>query len=199
MALSGGRAVDLGTMSESVEVGDHIAYIWETPEEFADAVGFLRRGLRDGDHCVIFGHDEANAEVARVLAESGFDLPFLQKTGRMTVLGGRKHADVMLEEIRAAFQRATDGGAPLIRLLGNIGWSRPGWPADRDILAFEARVTGAAKLFPSVVMCMYDSKSLSGNVMLHGCFETHPVVITGNVLRKNPYYVEIDEYLARRQ
>ena len=189
--------IQLGTKDESVDVGDHIAYIWETPSEFVDAVGFLQRGIRDGDHCVIFGHDEANAEVVRVLAQMGFDTGHLEQSGRLTVLGGRAHGDMMLEEIGGAFQKATDGGAKLIRLLGNIGWSRPGWPEDNDILAFEAKVTGAARLFPSVVMCMYDAKSLSGNVMLHGCFETHPLIITGNVLRQNPYYVEIEEYLKR--
>jgi hypothetical protein len=189
--------IQLGTKDESVDVGDHIAYIWETPSEFVDAVGFLQRGIRDGDHCVIFGHDEANAEVLRVLTQMGFDTGHLEQSGRLTVLGGRSHGDMMLEEIGGAFQKAADGGATLIRLLGNIGWSRPGWPEDNDILAFEAKVTGAARLFPSVVMCMYDAKSLSGNVMLHGCFETHPLIITGNVLRKNPYYVEIEEYLKR--
>jgi len=189
--------IQLGTKDESVDVGDHIAYIWETPSEFVDAVGFLQRGIRDGDHCVIFGHDEANAEVVRVLTRMGFDTGHLEQSGRLTVLGGRADGDMMLEEIGGAFQKATDGGARLIRLLGNIGWSRPGWPEDNDILAFEAKVTGAARLFPSVVMCMYDAKSLSGNVMLHGCFETHPLIITGNVLRKNPYYVAIEEYLER--
>lgn len=189
--------IQLGTKDESVDVGDHIAYIWETPSEFNDAVGFLQRGIRDGDHCVIFGHDEANAEVARVLGQMGFDTGHLEESGRLTILGGRAHGDMMLEEIGAAFQRATERGATLIRLLGNIGWSRPGWPEDNEILAFEAKVTGAAKLFPCVVMCMYDAKSLSGSVMLHGCFETHPMIIAGNVLRKNPYYVEIEEYLKR--
>lgn len=187
--------VNLGTKNETVDVGDHIAYVWETPAEFAEAVGFLQRGIRDGDHCVIFGHDDANAEVVRILKGMGIDTGHLERSGRLAILGGKAQGDMMLEEIGAAFQRATDGGAPLIRLLGNIGWSRPGWPEDKDILAFEAKVTGAAKLFPSVVMCMYDSKSLSGSVMLHGCFETHPLVITGNVLRKNPYYIQIEEYL----
>lgn len=189
--------INLGTRDETVEVGDHVAYVWESPEDFAGAVGFLQRGIRDGDHCVVFGHDEANDEVLRILGEMGFDPGHLIAAGRLTVLGGRAHGDLMLEEIGGAFQRATDKGARLIRLLGNIGWSRPGWPEDNDILAFEARVTGAAKLFPSVVMCMYDAKSLSARVMLHGCFETHPLVITGNVLRQNPYYVQIDEYLKR--
>ncbi len=189
--------IALGAKDETVDVGDHIAYVWETADEFVEAVGFLQRGIRDGDHCVVFGHDDANKEVLRILVQMGFNPGHLEQSGRLTILGGKANGDMMLGEIGAAFQRATESGAQLIRLLGNIGWSRPGWPEDNDILAFEAKVTGAAKLFPSVVMCMYDAKSLSGNIMLHGCFETHPLIITGNVLRKNPYYVQIEEYLRR--
>jgi hypothetical protein len=43
---------------------------------------------------------------------------------------------------------------------------------------------------------MYDVASLSGGVMMHGAFETHPLTISRNVLRENPYYVKVDEFLA---
>jgi hypothetical protein len=58
-------------------------------------------------------------------------------------------------------------------------------------------VTGAAKQFPCVVMCMYDVASLSGNIMVHGAYETHPLTFCGNVLRENPFYVGVDEFLER--
>ena len=57
------RTVRLGLHDEHAKVGDHIAYFWETPGEFAAAVTFLEVGLDLGDCCVIFGHDEANAKV----------------------------------------------------------------------------------------------------------------------------------------
>ena len=103
----------------------------------------------------------------------------------------------MLGGIGAKFQKAVESGSRCIRLLGNIGWSKPGWPDDLDILAFEAKVTGAAKQFPCVVMCMYDVAHLSGTVMVHGAYETHPLTFCGNVLRENPHYIEAKEYLSR--
>jgi len=33
--------------------------------------------------------------------------------------------------------------------------------------------------------------------MLKGALETHPVTIRGNLLRENPYYVTVDEFLSR--
>lgn len=189
-------AVELGLRGERVHLGDHIAYFWETDPEFEEAVQFLLLGLRRGEHVVVFGHDDANARVLEIMEKKGVDVGKAQSERRLSVLSGSPDGDHMLREIGATFQRAIDGGSECIRLLGNIGWSRSGWPTDIDILSFEAKVTGAAKNFPSVVVCMYDVQSVTGSVMLHGAYETHPLTISRNVLRENPYYVRVEEYMG---
>ena len=187
--------IDLGLRGEEVKLGDHIAYFWENDRQFEEAVGFLLVGIRKNDHAVVFGHDEANKKVVDLLRAKGIDTDHLQKTDRLTVVTGGPSGDRMLGNIGETFQAAVERGSSCIRLLGNIGWSKPGWPDDLDILAFESKVTGAAKQFPCVVMCMYDVASLSGSIMVHGAYETHPLTFCGNVLRENPHYVGVDEYL----
>jgi len=189
--------IDLGLRDEKVKLGDHIAYFWENDRQFEEAVGFLLVGIRRGDHAVVFGHDEANKKVVDLLRMKGLDTDHLQTADRLTVITGGPSGDRMLGNIGETFEGAVERGSGCIRLLGNIGWAKPGWPDDLDILAFEAKVTGAAKQFPCVVMCMYDVASLSGNVMVHGAYETHPLTFCGNVLRENPFYVGVDEYLER--
>lgn len=190
------REVDLGIRGEAVSPGDHVAYFWQTEQEFAEGVRFLEAGLRGEDHCVIFGYEEANEKVRGVLSGRGFDVAALEAAGRLTSLGGDSDGDLMLANIGATFAGALERGAKLIRLLGNIGWGRANWPHEKDILAFEAKVTGAAKAFPSVILCMYDVDSLSGHVVVHGAYETHPLTFCRNVLRKNPYYVGYDEFVG---
>lgn len=177
-------------------LGDHIGYFWQTPEEFVECVGFLKIGLRADDHCVIFGHRDANARVCAALHSAGFDIEALKNAGRLTVLGGLADADALLSSIGKVFARAVERGAPLLRLLGNIGWGEADWPAEKEILAFEAKVTGAAKEFPSVVVCMYDVDKLPGRVIVHGALETHPLTFRRNILRENPLYVDRDDFLA---
>jgi hypothetical protein len=189
--------IDLGLRDEQVTLGDHIAYFWESERQFEEAVGFLLVGIRNGDHIVVFGHDDANKKVVDVLRKRGIDTDHLQTSERMTVITGGPSGDKMLGNIGAVFARSVEQGCGCIRLLGNIGWSKPGWPDDLDILEFEAKVTGAAKQFPCVVMCMYDVASVSGTVMVHGAYETHPLTFCGNVLRENPFYVGVDEFLER--
>jgi hypothetical protein len=191
------RMVPMGIRNEEVEVGAHVAYFWENDAEFNEGVQFLQTGINAGDFCVIFGHDEANARVCARLKEVGTDCAVLQRENRLAILSGHSDADAMLGTIGETFSKAVQGGAKLIRLLGNIGWGRDAWPSERDILEFEGKVTAAAQRFPCVIVCMYDVRALPGRVIVHGAFETHPLTICGNMLRENPYYVEFDEFLRR--
>lgn len=188
-------AAESGIGSESVALHAHVAYFWETDKEFADAIGFLEVGLRGTDHCVIFGHEDANQAVRRILWERGFDVEALETEGRLSVLGGGSTGDMILHRIAATFEQAVARGTPLIRLLGNIGWYRQNWPDEEDLLAFEAKVTEATKQFPCIVVCMYDVRRLSGVALHHGGFETHPLIVRDGALRQNPYYVPTDIFL----
>lgn len=190
------RTIDLGIRDEKVSSGDHIAYFWQSEKEFSEGVGFLETGLRGDDHCVLFGYEEANEKVCRVLIGRGHDVDALIAEGRLTLLVGDADGDLMLANIGTTFTGALSRGAKLIRLLGNIGWGRANWPQEKDILAFESKVTGAAKAFPSVIVCMYDVDALPGSVVVHGAYETHPLTFCRNVLRENPYYVEYAEFMA---
>ena len=189
--------IELGLRGERVRLGDHIAYFWEKDSEFEEAVKFLILGLRQNEHAVVFGHDEANEKVLQTLRRNGIDTDHMQAANRLSVIGGGPSGEKMLGGIGAKFQQAAASGSRCIRLLGNIGWAKPGWPEDLDILAFEAKVTVAARQFPCVVMCMYDVAHLSGTVMVHGAYETHPLTFCVNVLRENPHYVQVDHFLSQ--
>jgi Nif-specific regulatory protein len=193
--LSKPPPVELGIKSEYVPLHAHVAYFWETDKEFADAVGFLEAGLLGTDHCVIFGHDEANKAVCKILRERGFDVEGLQAKGRLTVLGGNLSGDKNLQTITITFKQAIAGGTPLVRLLGNIGWFKHNWPDQGDLLAFEAKLTNATKQFPCVVVCMYEMRGLPGHIVHHGGFETHPLIMRKDSVHKNPYYIPTDMFL----
>lgn len=189
--------VPFGILPQSVRVGDHIAYFWETEKEFERGTTFLGPGLAGTDHCVVFGHDEANERVIALLKRQGIPVDDHLRNSRLTVVGSESTGDATLARLAGLFKSALDGGAPMIRLLGNIGWGRKGWPAEDDILLFESKVTGAAKAFPAVIVCMYDVHTLSGRVVVNGGLATHPITVCGNVMRVNPYYVGHTEQAGR--
>jgi signal transduction histidine kinase len=170
----------------------HIAFFWETEEEFATALNYLEEGLRGTDHCVIFGHEKANLRVCRILADRGLDLEDLETRGRLALVGASDTGDATLESIAAAFSRMVGAGATVLRLLGNIGWLEQRWPSVRDLLAMEAKVTVAAEKFPCVILCLYDMSAVPALIMLHGGMETHPWTFRGASLYKNPFCVPVE-------
>ncbi|MFN2441378.1 MAG: MEDS domain-containing protein [Thermoanaerobaculia bacterium] len=189
------NAIELGIRGQYAHPGDHIAYFWMDESDFREGVKFLEVGLQQSDYCVVFGYEEANRRVLDVLRPK-FDSHELQNESRLSVIHGVSSADAMLGQIGADFEAALKRGAKRLRLLGNIGWGRPDWPDENQILAFEARVTAAAKPLPAVIVCMYDVRAVTGRVIYKGAFETHPLTICRNVLRENPTYVPLEEYLA---
>ena len=189
-------SVALGLKEQYAAPGDHIAYFWETDEEFRAAAEFLEIGIHAGDHCVIFGHDDANARLLDELVCRDFDCDWLQAEGQLSILTGDASGQAMLAKIAEDFRSALGSGKKMIRLLGNIGWGKPKWPNDVDILEFEARVTEAVKSLPAVVVCMYDVHALRGDILLQGAFETHPLTIRRNLLRENEHYVPLADFLA---
>ena len=80
----------------------------------------------------------------------------------------------------------------MVRVLGNLGWGHFGWPGERDILSLEARVTNAVRNLPSVVLCAYDVRALSGRQLLLGGVESHPLTLRRGALRHNQHFVAAD-------
>ena len=179
------KRIPLGLRDEYVGVGDHIAYFWETPKEFREAVRFLEVGLEREEFCVIVGHTEGSRCVSELLAERGYDCARLEAEGRLAIIPGQTTGAHMLSMIGHVFTAALERGTTMIRLLANIGWGRDGWPVEKDLLEFEARVTGTAKQFPCVVVCMYEVGALPEGVILQGAFETHSLTCFRNIVRTN--------------
>jgi hypothetical protein len=102
----------------------------------------------------------------------------------------------MFKTIADQVSSAVDRGAPLVRILGNLGWGRPDWPSDREILELEARLTDSVRKLPVVVICAYDIPEVTGSNLLRGGLECHPLTFHRNSLRQNSLYVPAEPFLA---
>jgi formate hydrogenlyase transcriptional activator len=189
--------IPFGGAGKKIPATAHAAYFWNSPEEFADAVRFLEIGLVGEDHCVVFGRDEANQAVCRILEQRGLNVDRLTQAGRLTLLALQADSDGTLANISAVCERALHGGAPMIRLLGNVDWRAADWPIEEKLLIFEAELTAIARRFPSVLLCMYDTARLPGSVVRHGAFECHTHVVRAGEPLENPHYLPPDLFLRQ--
>ncbi len=189
------RSVPLGMAGEFAAPGDHISYFWESEHEFDAAAGFLAAGVERDEVCVLLGHDAANGRLVAGLERRGLAPDKLRRRDRLYTVSGQQPADAVLGEIGDRIRTAVDRGVPMVRVLGNLGWEHPGWPAEADILRLEARVTDAVWNLPSVVMCAYDVRGLSGRSLLLGGLECHPLTLRRAALRHNEHHVPAEQFL----
>jgi MEDS: MEthanogen/methylotroph, DcmR Sensory domain/Putative zinc-finger len=191
------RSVPLGIADAFAAPGDHIGYFWEDGQEFDATADFLATGVERDEVCVLLGHDAANARVLAGLERRGLPPDDLRRRDRLHTVSGQQPADALLREIGDRVRRAVHDGVPMVRILGHLGWERPGWPPEREILSLEARVTDAVRNLPSVVLCAYDVRGLSGRPLLLGGLECHRLTLRRSALRHNEHYVAAEQFLAR--
>ena len=191
------RSVPLGIADAFAAPGDHIGYFWEDNQEFDATAGFLAAGLERDEVCVLLGHDAANARVLAGLERRGLPPDEMRRRDRLLTVSGQQPADALLQEIDDRVRTAVDEGVSMVRILGHLGWERPGWPPEREILSLEARVTDAVRNLPSVVLCAYDVRGLSGPPLLLGGLECHPLTLRRATLRQNEHYVAAKQVLER--
>jgi len=189
------RSVPLGMAGEFAAPGDHISYFWESEHEFDAAAGFLAAGVERDEVCVLLGHDAANGRLLAGLERRELAPDELRRRDRLHTVSGQQPADAVLGEIGDRIRAAVDRGVTMVRVLGNLGWEHPGWPAEGDILRLEARVTDAVRNLPTVVMCAYDVRGLSGRRLLLGGLECHPFTLRRAALRHNEHHVPAEQFL----
>jgi MEDS: MEthanogen/methylotroph, DcmR Sensory domain/Putative zinc-finger len=191
------RSVPLGIADTFAAPGDHIGYFWEDDQEFDATAGFLAAGLERDEVCVLLGHDAATARVLAGLERRGLPPDDMRRRDRFHTVSGQQPSDDVLREIDDRVRAAVDDGVPMVRVLGHLGWEHPGWPAEREILSLEARVTDAVRKLPSVVLCAYNVRGLSGRRLLIGGLECHPLTLRRATLRRNEHYVAAEQVLER--
>jgi hypothetical protein len=187
--------IPLGLDGALAAPGDHLAYFWESEQDFGAAAGFVAAGAAQGETCVLLGHEGASDRIEAATNRAGLDTASLRREGRLHFASGMRSPDALLELVGAQVDLAVDRGAPLVRILGNLGWGRPDWPDELDILRFEARVTNAVRKLPVIVMCAYDVRRLPGRPLLLGGLECHPLIYRRGALRSNELYVPAEQFL----
>jgi hypothetical protein len=183
------REIPIGITGDRVRLGSHLIYFWENDADFERGVRFLYPGLGKGEHCIIFGHDEALQKVMATLQSEGYDPDELIRKLQLTVLRRRASAEITLSDIGDVAQACLNAGATAVRFLGNLGMGRDPLPAgEDDVLELESKVSALITAIPCVVVCMYDVRTLSGRLILKGGLQTHQLAVCGEGIHENPYF-----------
>jgi hypothetical protein len=86
------------------------------------------------------------------------------------------------------------GGFPLSRICCRMDWAVEDRSHVDDVIEFESRVNDVWRRHDDAVICTYHLGRFGGDAVID-IMRTHPMVIVGGILQKNPFFVPPDEFL----
>ena len=189
----------------SGNLGQHrhiCAFFNSVDEEHRVLRSFIKDGFESGDKAFHIVDPELQAQHLKRLVESGIDVERAMGTGQLELRrwqdaylrGDRFDQDAMLALLEEVLQSGEASGYPLTRLVAHMEWALLNRPGVDDLLEYETRLNYMLPKYDDPVICTYDLSKFSASAVMD-IMRTHPVVIVGEVLQENPFFVPPDQFL----
>ena len=200
METNGGSVQCVGS-----SLGQHrhiCAFFNSVDEEHRVLRSFIKDGFERGDKAFHIVDPALQEDHLKRLAEAGIDVEQATGTGQLELRrwqdaylrDDRFDQDAMLALLEGVLQSGDASGYPLTRLLAHMEWALLDKPGVDDLLEYETRLNYVLPKYDDPVICTYDLSKF-GASMVMDIMRTHPVVIIGEVLQENPFFVPPDQFL----
>ena len=182
---------------ENLEEGMHICTFFRTSaEKYRVLMPFIREGMEQGDRAFHIVNPSLRSEHAQRIAEAGIDAARAEGEGQLEIMGwdeaylrgGSFDHSAMLSLLPVLLKDGRTRGFPITRFIADMAWvlNDPG-ALDR-LLEYECRVNLALPKAGDIVICSYDLDKFGAAIVI-GALRTHPIVLIGGIVQRNPFYV----------
>ena len=195
---------DLRQALESLQPHDHLCLIYESHEDWAKAaIPFIAIGIRNREKCIYVVDTHTAEEVRQYLKEEGIDVEQTEKEGQFIILNetqaytreGSFDPDRMIKLLISETEKALSEGYPALRVTGEMTWVLRGHPGSDKLLEYESKLNSDFfPKYPCVAICQYDRFRFDPEI-IKGVIMTHPILISGNRIHRNFYYIPTEDYL----
>lgn len=176
------------------------AFFGGDDEEYRALLPFVKEGLDCGDRAIHFVHPRQSGDHRRRLESAGVDTAAAEARGQLEVRSstasylrdGRFDLERKLEE----FEEFARGQEARSRIVCRMDWAAGERVVVDDIIEFEARVNHVWCRHEHAVVCAYRMDQVGGDAMVD-ILRTHPMVIVGGILARNPFFVPPEQFLPR--
>jgi signal transduction histidine kinase len=166
--------------------------------EVAIAASYIRAGLERGELCVCVV-DDGGDRILDALTFEGVDVTEEMRKGRLSIFEkpldhGLRTRD-MLERIEEYASTARSAGHAGFRIVGEMSWALNG--DLKELAEFEARLNlnRVWERHACAGLCQFDVLQFSPET-LREMIMLHPLVVVGDRICRNPYYVPPELYLS---
>jgi PAS domain S-box-containing protein len=184
-------------------VGDHIALIYDSPEERVSAVTpLIRVGLEKGELCLYISNEEndtglvdalraENIDVEKAIGNGGLILTHKQE---MYFKQGFFDPEWTLKVIGNIADLAKSYGFTAMRIISDMRWDHDKVAGAQKWPEYEAKLNVLNPGISLRIICQYDRAAFSPSSLIIA-LHAHPKVVSGGLVNKNQFYVPTDQLL----
>ena len=184
----------------------HICAFFNSPDEAHRVLlPFIQEGLQLGEKALHTVDPRQRGDHVRWLTSAGIDVASPDNDSQIEVLdwtdshlpGGRFDQERTLAFWTQVANEARQQGFALTRFVSQMEWVLETELDLNELLEYEARANDAwirqeGPVNPAI--CVYDLRKFRGDVVVD-VMRTHPLIIIGDVLQENPFFVQPEEFL----
>jgi hypothetical protein len=178
------------------------AFFNSDDEEYRVLLPFIKDGFECGHKAVHVVNPNQHHDHLQRLAAVGIDFTGAQQSGQLelrTNTGtylreGRFDQDRMLQAFEELASGNAKEGFPLSRIVCRMDWAAEDQSHVDNLVEFDARVNDVWRRHEDAVICTYHLGKFGGETVVD-IMRTHPMVIIGGILQRNPFFVPPDEFL----
>ena len=199
--------LEVGGKRERIRPGIHICQFYKQPNETTHtALPLMRDGLRTRDKCYFAGPLPRIEEIRKALRTAHFDVDAAIDSGQLQLVEdraellsrGRFDPYHLLSTHQALISRSLNEGWHSVRAVLDMGWLTQGVSTPEQILKYEAAADAVFTFQsrPIVALLQYNYSELPGELVVE-LLKLHPIAIVGRFIKRNPYYVNAEEYMVK--
>jgi hypothetical protein len=181
----------------------HVCAFFNTEEEeYRVLLPFINDGFKCGDKAVHVVNPHQCEDHLKRLAAIGVETNSARQSGQLEIKtssevylqNGRFDQDRMLEAFEQMASGNVNTGFPLSRIVCRMDWVVEGRSYIDDVIEFESRVNDVWHRHDDAVICTYHLSKFGGDTVID-IMRTHPMIIIGGILQRNPFFVPPEEFL----
>ncbi|MCX7913908.1 MAG: MEDS domain-containing protein [Thermodesulfovibrionales bacterium] len=199
--------IGLKQVLEDLKPHDHLCLIYESKDEWRAAiVPFISIGLKRGEKCLYIVDASTADEIRGYLHKEGIDVLRVEKSGQLSILhhseaytlDGLFDPDRMIKLLITETKKALSEGYIALRATGEMTWVLKGSPGSEKLLEYESKLNkDFFPKYPCLAICQYDRWRFEPEI-IKGVLMTHPLLIKGDQIYRNFYYIPPEEYLSHK-
>lgn len=173
-------------------------------EAYRVLIPFIEEGMARGERALHVTDPAWRGDHMLRLERAGVDTKRAEDDGQLDVLtwdqvylkDGRFSLDAVFASFEQAIEANRDAGYSRTRIIGDMGWATENKPGVEQVMEYEARVNYTLTKFRQPAICAYDVSRLDAETMFN-VLRTHPLVILGDTVSENPFFMPPDEFLRQ--